>query len=130
VTIPAGVDDGSVLRLRGEGEAGTRGGPAGDLLLVIRVQDDPLFVRKGKDIWIDAKVPFTTAALGGEVKVPSLHGEATLKVPPGTQSGQALRLRKLGIGPEGDQIVKVLITVPKDLDEKQRELLEKLRGLD
>lgn len=132
VTIPAGVNDGAVLRLRGEGEAGVRGGPPGDLLLVIQVEPDPVFRKEGKDVWVEARVPFTTAALGGEIEVPSLRGPAKLKVPPGTQSGQALRMRGGGIGSgkeKGDQIVRVLITVPKNPTPKQKDLLEQLNKL-
>ncbi|MCZ6691677.1 MAG: molecular chaperone DnaJ [Planctomycetota bacterium] len=131
VSIPAGVGEGAVLRLRGEGEGGVRGGPAGDLLLVIQVDPDPVFRREGSDVRIDAKVPFATAALGGEIDVPSLRGPARLKVPAGTQSGQSLRMRGVGIGSgkdQGDQIVRILITVPKNLTPEQKELFERIKG--
>ena len=126
--IPPGTDDDDVLRLRGQGEAGAHGGPPGDLYVSIRVAPSDAFVRSGNNLIHEANVDFITAALGGEIEVPALRGRATLKIPRGTQSGQTLRLRGQGIkpakGPEGDLLVRVLLTVPKDLTPKQEELLK------
>jgi len=126
--VPAGTGDGDVLRLRGQGEAGAHGGPPGDLYVTVRVAPSDTFTRRGNDIIHEAKVNFATAALGGEIEVPTLKGKATLKIPRGTQSGQTLRLRGQGIKPlrgvQGDLFVRILLTVPKDLTQKQEELLK------
>lgn len=134
VKIPAGVDEGSMLRLRGEGEAGSKGAPAGDLFVAIHIQPHPTFERQGNNILAKARVNFTTAALGGEIKVPTIRGSAILKIPPGTQSDQVFRLTGQGIKPAsgkaGDQLVRVIITVPKTLTAHQRELLKELARLE
>ncbi|MBC8460645.1 MAG: molecular chaperone DnaJ [Deltaproteobacteria bacterium] len=134
VKIPAGVDTGAMLRLSGEGEAGVRGGPAGDLFVVIHMQPHPVFERQGNNILSKAKVSFTKAALGGEIKVPTIQGSAILKIPTGTQSDQVFRLAGQGIKPAsgkaGDQLVQVMITVPKTLTTRQEELLEELARLE
>jgi len=126
--IPPGTDDGDVLRLRGQGEAGAHGGPPGDLYVSIRVAPSDLFTRSGNDLIHEAKVDFVTAALGGKIEVPTLKGKASLKIPRGTQSGQTLRLRGQGIkparGPQGDLLVRVMVTVPKDLTPRQEKLLK------
>lgn len=132
VTIPAGVETGSVLRLAGKGAPGRRGGPSGDLLLRIRVEPDPDFERRGKDILYKVAVPFTTLALGGEVEVPTLRGRARLRIPPGTGSGRALRLSGQGIHDRdgrGDMLVTVEAEVPRKLTARQKELLEELRNM-
>ncbi|HIE28105.1 TPA: molecular chaperone DnaJ [Candidatus Poribacteria bacterium] len=133
VKIPAGVDEGAMLRLKGEGEAGAKGGPAGDLFVVIHIQPHPIFERQGNDILAKARVNFTTAALGGEIKVPTIRGSAILKIPRGTQSDQVFRLAGQGIKPAsgkaGDQLVRVMITVPKTLTTRQEELLKELARL-
>jgi len=130
VRIPAGVEDGAVLRLRGEGETGQNGGPPGDLFVVIHVMEHPQFKREGFNIISDVRVPFTTAALGGEVTVETIHGRARLKVPPGTQSGQMLRLAGMGIhaanGKRGDHLARVMISVPRNPSQRQIELLKEL----
>ena len=130
VRIDPGVDTGSVLRLRGEGEPGLRGGPPGDLYIKLEVDPHPHFQRDGLNILYTALVPFTTAALGGEIRVPTIHGERILKIPAGIQSGQTLRMRGMGIkkrdGTSGDQLVRVEITVPKKLSRRQKELMEEL----
>ena len=129
VKIPAGVDAGSRLKLRGEGEAGTGGGPPGDLYVVIDVAEHPLFVREGKDVLCDIPVSFPQLALGAEIEVPTLEEKTTLRIPAGTQTGTVFRLKGKG-APDlqgyarGDQLVRVNIEVPKKLTGKQRELLE------
>ena len=134
VKIPAGVDEGAMLRLRGEGETGVRGGPAGDLFVVIHIQPHPTFERQGNNILSKAKVSFTKAALGGEIKVPTIRGSAILKISKGIQSDQVFRLAGQGIKPSsgkaGDQLVRVMITVPKTLTARQEELLEELARLE
>jgi molecular chaperone DnaJ len=117
VKIPAGVESGAVLRLKGQGEAGIHGGPAGDMLLEIQVEPHAEFTRDGLDIRSAVKVPVRVALLGGEVEVPSLRGNITLKVPPGTSGDTWLRLRGQGIeaGAKGDHLVRVVVTVPKEL---------------
>lgn len=130
IRIPPGVEDGTVLRVPGQGEAGRSGGPPGDLYVVIRVADHPLFKRDGLNVISEVRVPYTTAALGGEVTIDTIHGRAKLRIPPGTQSGQMLRLAGMGIrapdGRRGDHLARVMITVPRRLTERQRRLLEEL----
>jgi len=125
--VPPGTSDGDTLRLRGQGEPGTHGGPPGDLYVAVHVLPHEHFTRSNNDVIHEAEVDFVTAALGGEIEVPTLTGHATLKIPAGTQSGQILRLRGQGIKPprgkQGDMLVKVLITVPKKLTKRQEELL-------
>lgn len=129
VRIPAGVDNGSRLKLRNEGEAGTLGGTSGDLYVVIHVKEHPLFVRQDNDVVIELPVSFPQAALGAEIEVPTLEGKISLKVPAGTQSGKVIRLKGKGF-PDlhgygtGDQLVKVTVETPRRLSARQRELLE------
>lgn len=134
VRIPAGVDSGTRLRLQGEGEAGIRGGPPGDLYVVINVREHPLFARDGTDVLCELPLSVVQAALGCEVEVPTLDGKTTLEIRPGTQSGEQLRLRgkgipRLGGGPRGDQIVRTFVEVPTRLTAEQRDLLEKFAAL-
>ncbi len=129
VKIPAGVDTGSRLKLRGEGEGGAGGGPSGDLYVVISTKEHAIFSRQGKDVICEVPVSFTQLALGSELEVPTLEEKAKLKVPGGTQSGTVFRLRDKGIPDlqgygRGDQLVRVHIEVPKKLTARQRELLE------
>ena len=129
VKIPPGVDNGSRLKLRGEGEAGTSGGPAGDLYVVIAVHEHPVFARQGKDIICEVPVSFTQLALGAEIEVPTLDDKAKLKISPGTQTGSVFRLKGKGIPDiqgfgRGDELVRVHIEVPRKLTARQRELLE------
>jgi molecular chaperone DnaJ len=132
--IPAGVDSGARLKLRAEGEAGPNGGPAGDLYVVLHVREHELFAREGTDVVCEVPVSITQAALGGEIAVPTLDGPATVKVPPGTQSGTLFRLKGRGI-PElngygrGDQIVRIAVETPRKLSVRQRELLEEFAKL-
>lgn len=131
IKIPAGVDEGSVLRKRGEGEAGLRRGPAGDLNIYIRVRPHPFFRRSGADIYCEVPISFSLAALGGEVAVPSLNGETVLKIPSGTQSGQLFRLRGKGVphlhgSGRGDEHIQVIVEVPTKLNREQKNLLKQL----
>ncbi len=131
VKIPKGIQDGQKLRLEGLGETGAGGGPAGDLLLEVHVASHPSFDRKGRDIYGEAEVSMVEAALGTEVDVPTLHGTVSVKVPPGTQPGQKLRLRGHGMetsdGRKGDHYVQVKVNIPQKLTDEQKELLERLR---
>lgn len=132
VEVPAGVDTGLRLRLQGEGEAGHRGGPPGDLYVVIVVKPHKLFSRKGDDVYFETSIGFPQAALGGSIKVPTLEGkEVSLKIPEGTQPGSVLRLRGKGMpslrgGHRGDQYVVVRVAVPTRLSQRERELLKDL----
>jgi molecular chaperone DnaJ len=126
--IPPGVGDGQVLRLGGQGEAGVLGGPPGDLYLEIKVEPHPELTREGLDIRSSVKVPVKTALLGGDVDVQTLRGQITLKIPKGTSSDAALRLRGQGIearGEKGDHFVRVVITVPKELGPEAQEAIAK-----
>ncbi|MFZ0286527.1 MAG: molecular chaperone DnaJ [Terriglobales bacterium] len=135
VRIKAGTRDGQRIRLSGKGNAGVRGGPSGDLYVIIRTGDHPVFRREGDDIQLTVPVTATEAALGAKVEVPTIDGRTVLKIPPGTQSGQKLRLREKGVpsatkdGVRGDEIVEVKITVPMPRDEKTKELLRELAKL-
>jgi molecular chaperone DnaJ len=128
VNIPAGIDDGQTISLRGEGEPGTRGGPSGDLFISIRVKPHPLFQRQGSDVLCDIPITFVQAALGAELEVPTLDGKVKYTIPEGTQTGMIFRLKGKGIpylrgNGRGDQYVKVNIEVPKKLNEKQKAIL-------
>ncbi|AVH96672.1 chaperone protein DnaJ 1 [Streptomyces cinereoruber] len=132
VRIPAGVSDNQKIRLRGKGAPGERGGPNGDLYVVVRVDAHPVFGRKDDNLTVTVPVSFTEAALGGEVKVPTLGGPAvTLKLPAGTPNGRTMRARGKGAvrkdGTRGDLLVTVEVAVPKELDDKAREALETYR---
>jgi molecular chaperone DnaJ len=135
VRIKAGTRDGQRIRIPGKGNAGLHGGPAGDLYVIIRAGEHPVFRRDGDDIQITVPVTATEAALGAKIEVPTIDGRALLKVPPGTQSGQKLRLREKGVpsatreGTRGDEIVEIKLTVPMPRDEKTKELLRELAKL-
>ena len=133
VKIPPGVDDGSILRHRGGGEAAPRNGTPGDLNVYIRVASHPLFRRSGIDIHCRVPVSFSLAALGGEIEVPTLDGPRKLKIPPGTQSGQHFRMHGTGVhnlhGPgRGDQHIEIIVEIPTRLNRKQRKILSSLDG--
>jgi molecular chaperone DnaJ len=139
--IKPGTRDGQRIRLAGKGNAGTEGAPAGDLYLIIKVGSNKLFRRVGDDIHITVPVTVTEAALGAKIDVPTIDGvgnypgRAQLKIPPGTQNGQKLRMREKGApsaareGQRGDQIVEVKIVVPKVQDERSKEILRELQKL-
>jgi molecular chaperone DnaJ len=131
VNIPAGVDDGNGIRLSGEGDAGSRGGPAGNLYVVLSVTQHEFFEREGDDVLYELPVNFAEAALGTEVDVPTLYGPARLKVPAGSQSGRIFRLKDKGISHlhghgRGDQLVQLRVVTPESLNKEQRKLFEEL----
>ena len=133
--IKAGTRDGQRIRLQGKGNAGLNGGPAGDLFLIVRTGAHPVFSRTGDDILITVPVSVPEASLGAKVEVPTIDGRAQLKIPPGTQSGQKLRMRERGVenaahaGQRGDQIVTVEVSIPLLQDERSREIMRELAKL-
>ena len=129
VKVPQGIEDGTQLILRGQGEDSAFGGPPGDLYVRVRVRPHPYLIRRGKDIIYEAEINFPQAALGTKLQVPSLTGDKSLRVPPGTQSGTILRMRGEGIPNrfgKGDQLVHINVIIPKKLNRRQRELVEEL----
>ena len=135
VRIKAGTRDGQRIRVPGKGNAGPHGGTPGDLYAIIRTGEHPVFRRDGDDIYLTIPVSSTEAALGAKIEVPTIDGRALLKIPPGTQSGQKLRLREKGVpsatkeGVRGDEIVEITVTVPMPRDERTKELLRELAKL-
>ena len=134
VKIPAGVDDGDRIRLSGEGEGGMNGGPPGDLYVVVQLKPHSVFQREGADLHCEMPISFTIAALGGEINIPTLEGEAKIKIPAETQTGQVFRLRGKGIRPvrqtsAGDLMCHVVVETPVRLTERQRELLRELEEI-
>jgi len=135
IRIKAGTRDGQRIRIAARGNAGQRGGAAGDLYVIMRAGEHPIFRREGDDIYVTVPVTAVEAALGSKIEVPTIDGRSTLKIPPGAQSGQKLRLREKGVpsatkeGLRGDEIVEVKITVPMPRDEKTKELLRELAKL-
>ncbi|HZQ21241.1 MAG TPA: J domain-containing protein [Terriglobales bacterium] len=135
VRIKAGTRDGQRIRVPGKGNAGHRGGAPGDLYVIIRTGDHPLFHREGDDIHLTVPVSVSEATLGAKIEVPTIDGRALLKIPPGTQSGQKLRLREKGVpsatrdGMRGDEIVEIKVSVPTPRDERTKELLRELAKL-
>lgn len=133
VHIPAGVDTGSNIRLKGKGQAGISGGEPGDLFLKITVQEKPGFERKGLDVYTSVVIPFTTAALGGEARVHTLYGDVTCKIKAGTQSGTKIRLKGKGIvsmknkAVQGDEYAVVQILIPKTLTPAAKQKLEEYK---
>ena len=130
VTIPAGIDNGQIISLRGQGSAGKNGGPAGDLQIVITVQPHQLFRRDGADVYCDAPITFTQAVLGGELEIPTIDGKVKYDIPEGTQTGSTFRLKGKGIPNvngrgRGDQFVTVYIETPRNLNREQKEALKK-----
>lgn len=131
VRIPAGVDNGSKVRVAKKGDAGSNGGPPGDLYIITKVTEDEFFNRKGNNIYISVPITVAEAALGTKLEVPTIDGHATIRIPPATQSGQRFRLRERGVpalrgGGRGDQYVEVRIVLPKVIDERAKELYRKL----
>jgi len=135
VRIKAGTRDGQRIRIPGKGNAGQNGGPPGDLYIIVRIEDHPVFHREGDDIHITVPVTIGEATLGAKVEVPTIDGRALLRIPPGTQSGQKLRLREKGVasatreGVRGDEIVEVKIVTPHVQDERSKEILRELAKL-
>jgi curved DNA-binding protein len=133
VKIPAGIDEGKTIRLRGKGEPGMFGGPPGDLLITIRVQPHPYFQRLGNDLLVRVPVSLAEAALGAQVDVPTPRGRVSVRVPPGTSSGKKLRIKGQGVKAArqdaGDLLAEVQIMLPKQLDEESQELIRKLDQL-
>ncbi len=134
VTIPAGVDTGSRVRLKGKGQAGRRGGPQGDLYIETHILPDPVFTREGPNLKVKVPITFPEAALGARVEVPTLSGGARLKIPPGTSSGQVFRLKGRGMpslrgAQPGDLLVETTVAVPQVVDEKSKQLLHEFERL-
>merc|ERR1711920_1075880 len=135
VTIPAGVEDGNKLRVRGEGDAGPKGGPSGDLYIYLKVKEDDTFRRDGPEIYSDEKISFVDAILGASVKTPVVDGEVTIKVPPGTQPGQVMRLKGNGAprlgnaDSRGDHYVTMNVEIPKRLSKEEEDLIQKLKEI-
>ena len=135
VSIPAGIDHGQRLKLRGKGESGSHGGPDGDLYVVLRVKEHPIFERDGADVLFDFPISYTSAVLGDELEVPTIDGKVKLKIPAGTASGRVFKIRNkgiqvLGTNRRGDQNVRVVIEVPTKLSEEHLALLEKLKAVE
>ena len=134
VKIPAGVDEGDRIRLAGEGEAGVNGGPSGDLYVVIHIREHAVFQRDHNDLHCEMPISFTTAALGGEIEIPTLDGAAKIKIPAETQTGKVFRLRGKGIkgvrsNTHGDLMCHVVVETPVSLTARQKELLEELEAI-
>ena len=134
VKIPAGVDQDDRIKLTGEGEAGVNGGPTGDLYVVVNLKPHPVFQREGADLHCEMPISFATAALGGEIEIPTLDGHAKIKIPTETQTGQVFRLRNKGIRPvrgsvQGDLYCHVAIETPVKLTARQKELLRELEAI-
>ncbi|MCP3025629.1 molecular chaperone DnaJ [Halobacillus sp. A5] len=134
IDIPAGIEEGQQIRVPGKGEAGVNGGPAGDLFVVIRVQPHEFFDREGDHIFCDIPLTFAQAALGDEIEVPTVHGKVKLKVPAGTQTGKTFRLKDKGAPNvhgrgQGDQHVKIRVITPKNLTERQKDLIREFNEI-
>jgi molecular chaperone DnaJ len=135
VEVPAGVSSENFLTLRGQGNSGPRGGPKGDIIVLLEVQEDPRFRRDGEHLLFELPINFTQAALGDEVQVPTVEGAARVSIPPGTQTGEVLRLRGQGLPGlhgrgRGDQLVRVRVWTPQKLSREQERLLKELKELD
>lgn len=129
VNIPAGISDGMTLAVRGQGNMGTNGGSRGDLNVRISVRKDPVFERRDNDIWIEVPITYMQAALGAEISVPTIDGQVSYNIPAGTQPGTVFRLKGKGVQKlqregRGDQMVKVFVEVPRNLNKKQKEALQ------
>ena len=133
VKIPAGVDNGSKIRITGKGAQGEGGGPTGDLFLILRVMPDPVFTRDGGDLFVERSIPFSSACLGSSLDVPTLEGDKRIKVPAGMQPGIKIRLKGCGIkalgsNAKGDLYVKIGVHIPEALNGEQKKLVEALAG--
>ena len=133
--IPAGIDDGQSVALRGQGGAGINGGPAGDVIVTVSIRPHPLFQRDGYDVWCEVPISYAQACLGDKLIVPTIDGKVEYTMPAGTQPGTVFRMRGKGIQAvngrgRGDQFVKVTLEVPKDLSDHQKDLLRKLEDSD
>ena len=131
IKVPAGVDNGSKIRISGKGGQGEGGGPAGDLFLIIRVLPDPVFTRDGGDLFLERQIPFSAACLGTSMDIPTLEGDKRIKIPAGIQPGTKIRLKGYGVKPlgsnaKGDLFVKITIHVPESLNGEQKKLVEEL----
>ena len=129
INIPAGIDNGQAISLRGEGDAGKKGGIAGDLFVVVNVMSHPIFTRRGHDIFATVKVPYTKLVLGGTVKVPTLEGESEINIPDGTQVGSVIKIKEKGIPNihgkgRGNIEYTIQVDIPKRLNDKQKEALK------
>ncbi len=129
VNIPAGIDHGQTVSVRGQGEAGQRGGPAGDLLITVYIKKNNMFTRDGNNVYVDVPITFVQATLGCEIEIPTIDGKVTQRIPEGTQHGTKFRLKDKGIpsirnGSRGDQYVRIIVEIPKNLSSRQREILE------
>lgn len=134
IKIPAGIDNGQAISLRGEGDAGKKGGPAGDLFVVVNVLSHPIFKRKGYDIYAEVKVPYTKLVLGGTIKVPTLEEDSEINIPEGTQVGSTFKLKDKGIPNihgkgRGNIEYTINVDIPKRLNDKQREILKQFAEL-
>jgi DnaJ-class molecular chaperone len=134
VSIPKGIGDGQRIRLAGQGGAGVNGGPNGDLYLVVKLQDDPTYRRRGADLYVDLPVSIYDLVLGGEVNVPTLSGQVAMKIPAGTQNNRLLRLSGRGMpqvkgNGNGDQYVRLIGQLPQNLSEKEKKLFKELSSL-
>jgi molecular chaperone DnaJ len=132
VSVPAGAKEGAVKMIRGEGEPGRAGGGPGDLHVIMRIKEHPVFRREGSEVWCDVPISFTQAALGAVIEVPTLDGNVRMRIPEGTQSGRVFRIRGRGLikggggKVRGDQMVRVQVQTPSNLTARQRDLLQEL----
>ena len=131
VNIPAGIDDGQIFNVRGQGNKGVNGGPAGDLRVGVNVRPHPFFERDGMNVWCDVNISFAQAALGDEIQVPTLDGKVKYTIPAGTQPGSVFKIRDRGIPSvngrgRGDQLLRIIVDVPKSLTQRQKELIREL----
>ena len=131
INIPAGVDDRQIITVRGQGNKGVNGGPSGDLNIVVNVRPHPIFERDGYNVWVDMHLTFMQVALGCTVQVPTLDGKVEYSIPAGTQPGDVFKLRGRGIISrngisKGDQLVRIIVDIPKKLTDKQKELIKQL----
>ena len=129
VNIPQGIDHGQTVSVRGQGEAGLRGGPAGDLLITVYIKKNSVFTREGENVYVDVPLTFVQAALGCEVQIPTIDGSVSQRIPEGTQHGTKFRLKGKGIpyirgNGRGDQYVRIIVEVPKNLSSRQKEILQ------